>query len=253
MAGARQGGSPITTIVPAIVFNVVLPFASYSLLTGHGVSPVRALLLISLWPAADTLAHLVLKRRVDEFGVMMLVLMLLGALSAVAYNTTELFFLKDSAITGLLGLTYLGSLALPKPIMFYLGRKFATDGSAERLAWWNGLWQHAEFRRTQYRLTIVWGAAFLLEAAVRIPLTYLLPTGVMVLMSTVMPMAVVAALVTWTIRVGKQSRARGAAREAAAREAATGEDVAQDVAAREGGVQQAAALGGAGQGSASVI
>ncbi|MCP2335863.1 VC0807 family protein [Actinomadura rupiterrae] len=221
MAGARQGGSPIKNIVPAIVFNVVLPFVSYSLLTSHGVSQVNALLLISLWPAADTVAYLAIKRRVDEFGVMMLILMLLGALSAVAYNTTELFFIKDSAITGLLGLTYLGSLAMPKPLMFYLGRKFATDGSPERLAWWNGLWQYPDFRRTQYKTTAVWGVAFLAEAIVRIPLTYMLPTGVMVLMSTVMPMAVVAALVTWTIRVGKQSRARAAARQAAA--AAAGE------------------------------
>ncbi|MGW5684849.1 VC0807 family protein [Nonomuraea sp. NPDC003754] len=214
-AQGGRGGAVLVNLVPSILFGVVLPFVTYGMLTDRGFAPVTALLLASLWPVGDLVLYLAVKRRVDEFGLMMLVLLLLGALSAVAYNTTELFFVKDSAITGLLGLTFLGSLALRRPIMFYLGRKFGTDGTPEGLAAWNGLWQYPGFRRTQYLMTTVWGVSFLLEAIVRIPLTYVLPTATMLLVNNVLPIAVVAALVTWTIFMAKRGRARSAAATAA--------------------------------------
>ncbi|KJY41918.1 hypothetical protein VR41_10355 [Streptomyces sp. NRRL B-1568] len=214
------GGKALANWGPAILFSAILPFVTYGMLTDHGVSQVKALLLISLWPAVETLLHLAIRRRIDEFGVMMLVLMLLGALSATAYNSTELVFLKDSAITGLLGLTFLGSLTLRRPLMFYLGRKFGTDGTPEGLARWNGLWEFPGFRRAQYLLTTVWGLGFLVDAAIRAVLTYTLPTGAMVLVNNVFPLVVVAALVTWTTRVAKAGRARSAAAQAAAAEAA---------------------------------
>ncbi|WP_277355378.1 VC0807 family protein [Streptomyces telluris] len=217
MKNERGGrGKSVMNWAPAILFGVVLPFVTYGVLTDHGVSKVKALLLISLWPAAETLLHLALRRRVDEFGVMMLAMMVLGALSALAYNSTELVFIKDSAITGLLGLVFLGSLALRRPLMFYLGRKFGTDGTPEDLARWNGLWQYPGFRRAQYLLTSVWGTGFLVEAAIRVALAYTLPTEAMVLVNNVFPLVVVAALVAWTVRVGKQGRARQAAAQAEA-------------------------------------
>ncbi|MQY08117.1 VC0807 family protein [Actinomadura macrotermitis] len=215
-AHGGRGGSRLLNLGPSLLFGVVLPFVTYGLLTGNGMDEVPALLLISLWPAADTLLYVAIKRRVDEFGLMMLILLLLGALSALAYNSTKLVFIKDSAITGLLGLTFLGSLALSRPIMFHLGRKFGTDGSPEGIAEWNAKWRYPGFRRAQYLLTTVWGLGFLLEAAVRIPLTYWLPTGTMVLVNNILPFAVVAALVTWTMRVAKQGQARAAAAQAAA-------------------------------------
>ncbi|GAA3083126.1 hypothetical protein GCM10020000_81500 [Streptomyces olivoverticillatus] len=107
--------------------------------------------------------------------------------------------------------------------MFYLGRKFGTDGTPEGLAHWNGLWQYPGFRRMQYLLTSVWGAGFLLEAVVRVVLTYALPTGAMVLVNNVLPLAVVAALVTWTTVMGKRGRARSAAAQAAAQAAPAAE------------------------------
>ncbi|MFI6515966.1 VC0807 family protein [Spirillospora sp. NPDC050679] len=212
-----RGRAVALNLAPTILFGVVLPFVTYGRLTDHGVGEVNALLIAAAWPAAETLGYFAVKRRVDEFGVMMLVMLLLGALSAVAYNTAELVFVKDSAITGLLGLAFLGSLFLRRPIMFYLGRKFGTDGTAAGLAHWNGLWRHPGFRRTQYLLTGVWGGAFLLEAAARVELAYLLPTDQMVLANSVLPLAVVGALVAWTTVVAKRGRARSAAAQAAAR------------------------------------
>ncbi|MFC5822415.1 VC0807 family protein [Nonomuraea insulae] len=212
--GSGKGKAMLLNWGPTVLLGIVAPFVTYGILTDHGVSEVNALLISGVWPAAETGLYFALKRRVDEFGVMILVLLLLGALSMVAYNSTRLLFIKDSAITGVLGLAFLGSLALPRPLMFHLGRKFGTDGTPAGLARWNGMWELPGFRRAQYRLTVVWGAGFLLEAAVRVVLAFLLPTATMVLLNSVLPLVVVAALVTYTMSVGRRGRARMAAAQA---------------------------------------
>jgi hypothetical protein len=197
---------------PTMVLSVVLPWVTYGLLTDHGVEPVTALFLIALWPVMEVALFFGLHRRVDEFGVMILIMLLLGAVSALVFHSEKMVFVKDSALTGLLGLAFLLSLLMARPVMFYFGRKFATDGTPEGISRWNGLWDaHQGFRRSQRRLTVVWGVAFLAEAAVRIALTFVLDTGTMVGVSNILPFVVLAGLMTYTIQTGKKGRARMAA------------------------------------------
>jgi hypothetical protein len=201
---------------PTIVFNVVLPYLTYTVLTDRGVSTVAALAISGVWPAVEVLGIFLIKRRVDDFGVLALVVVGLGVLSALVFRSESLALVKDSAATGLFGLVLLGSLLMRRPLMFYFGRKFGTDGTEEGLARWNGLWEYAGFRRTQRVLTLVWGVAYLVEAVARIVLSYVLPTSTMVLISTVMPIVVTGALVAWTILYARRSRAAAARRNPAA-------------------------------------
>lgn len=197
---------------PTLLFSVLLPWVTYGVLTDNGMEPVTALFLISAWPLAEVGIFYGIHRRVDEFGVMILIVLVLGAVSALAFHSEKMVFVKDSALTGLLGLAYLVTLFLKRPMMFYFGRKFATDGSPEGIARWNGLWDaYPGFRSSQRKLTVVWGVAFLVEAAVRIGLTYVLETATMVGVSSVMPFVVLAGLMTYTIQTARKGRARMAA------------------------------------------
>jgi len=90
----------------------------------------------------------------------------------------------------------------------------------ESIAYWNGLWRYPSFRRTQRVISIVWGVAFLAEAGLRVALSYLLSTSAMAVVSSLMPVAVIAALVTWTMSYGRRARAAGLAAAAAAPAAA---------------------------------
>ncbi|WP_214408390.1 VC0807 family protein [Sphaerisporangium fuscum] len=195
---------------PTIVFNVVLPYLTYAMLTDRGMPDVAALAISGVWPAAEVLVIFLIRRRVDDFGVLTLVVVALGVLSSLAFQSARLALVKESVATGLFGVILLGSLVMSRPLMFYFGRKFATDGSDEGLARWNALWQYPGFRRVQRILTLVWGLAYLAEAIVRVVLSYQLPTSTMVVVSTVLPIAVTAALVTWTIMYARRSRAAAA-------------------------------------------
>lgn len=65
--------------------------------------------------------------------------------------------------------------------------------------------------RHGYRLTSwVWGIGLLIEAALRVPLVFLLPIDVMVAVSQAMMIAAFALLIAWTSWYTRRAAARGA-------------------------------------------
>ncbi|MFI9240628.1 VC0807 family protein [Streptomyces sp. NPDC053079] len=214
----RTKTTTVLSWVVSIVCNVVLPIVTYNQLTDAGWSDFSALALSSVWPLVDTVVYLVWHRRIDEFAVITFIFMLLTlAVTAVGPHSTRLLLVKDSAVTGLFGLVCLATLAAPRPLMFYFGRKFGTDGTKEGLARWNALWeQQPGFRRVMRTITLVWGVGYAVEALVRIGLSYALPTDTMVAVNSVLSYGVPALLVAWTVTYSKRARARGQAAAAAA-------------------------------------
>ncbi|MER6515360.1 MULTISPECIES: VC0807 family protein [unclassified Streptomyces] len=212
---ARSGGAAALGWILTIGLNVVAPIITYNQLHDHGWREFDALLISSAWPVLDSAIHLAWRRKVDEFAIVTLVFLVITAVvSLIGAHSARALLIKDSGVTGLFGLLCLVTLLAPRPLMFYFGRKFATDGTPESTAWWNGLWQYEGFRRTMIVMTTVWGLAYLVEAGVRIALTYALDTDTMVVLSPVMLYAVLGLLGVWTALYGKRSRAEGERRAA---------------------------------------
>jgi intracellular septation protein A len=211
-SGAGKGRTLLMIWGPTLLFNGLLPYFTYAYLTSHGTSEVQGLLVIAAWPVVELLVYYLLHRRLDEFGVMILLMFLLTALSAVAYDNSRLLLLKESALTVLLGVAFLVSLLLPRPLMFYFGRKFATDGTPDSLAWWNGLWQYAGFRHSQRVLTAVWGLGFVGQGVLLGVLTAMVSTRTMVGLNSTVPYLCIGLQILFTVTYSKRARARGAAR-----------------------------------------
>ncbi|MEU9076623.1 VC0807 family protein [Kitasatospora sp. NPDC004745] len=223
-APARKGKAAALGWLVSLTFNVAAPILIYNQLHDHGYSESAAILLSGLGPVLDTVIYLAWHRRIDEFAVVSLVFVGLSLVVAlIGPQDPKMLLAKDSFVSGLLGVFYLASLAAPRPIMFYFGRKFATDGTPEMVSWWNGMWQYPGFRRVQRNLTIVWGTAFVLEAVLRIALVYTMSHGTVVTVNSILPYAVLGGLVYFTIAYAKRAGARGRAQaeaEAQARAAA---------------------------------
>ncbi|MFD6972263.1 VC0807 family protein [Streptomyces sp. NPDC059979] len=219
---ARSGAATALGWILTIGLNVVAPIITYNtLVDDHGWSEFSALLLSGAWPVLDSVISLAWRRKLDEFAVVTLVFLVITAVvSLVGDHSARTLLIKDSGVTGLFGLLCLATLLAPRPLMFYFGRKFATDGTPESTAWWNGLWQYEGFRTTMNRMTLVWGVAYVVEALVRIVLAYNLDTKTMVTVSPFMIYGVLAALGVWTARYGKRSQAEGERRAAEAAAAA---------------------------------
>ncbi|WAP59584.1 VC0807 family protein [Streptomyces sp. S465] len=220
-APARSKGAAILSWAITLSLNVVAPIMTYHALRDHGWSEFAALLTSSAWLVLDSAVHLAWRRRLDEFAVVTMVFIVITAVvSLVGAHSARALLIKDSSITGLFGLLCLATLLAPRPLMFYFGRKFSTDGTDASVAWWNGLWRFEDFRRSLITMTTVWGVAYCAEAAVRIVLAFTLRTDTMVILSPVMIYSVLGCLGIWTAWYGKRSRRKGEARAKAAAAAA---------------------------------
>ncbi|MFI8264377.1 MULTISPECIES: VC0807 family protein [unclassified Streptomyces] len=221
---ARSGGAAAIGLILTIALNVVAPIVTYNtLVDDHGWSEASALLASGAWPVLDSAVMVAWRRKLDEFAIVTLVFLVITAVvSLVGAQSTQALLVKDSVVTGLFGVLCLATLLAPRPLMFYFGRKFGTDGTPAGVAYYNGLWQFEGFRNAQRRMTLVWGVVYLIEAAVRIALSFVLDTSTMVTLSPFMIYGTLGGLALWTVRFVKRTKAEGEKRAAAAAAAADG-------------------------------
>jgi hypothetical protein len=86
------------------------------------------------------------------------------------------------------------------------------------------LWQYKEFRHVFRVITVVWGVAYLAEAAARIVIVANTSTGTALVTSKVMPYVVTAVLIAWNVGYGRLQKRRGEALAAAAAVRASAHD-----------------------------
>jgi intracellular septation protein A len=179
-------------IHPSLLLNLVAPVAAYQVLTGHGASELNALLVAALFPLASVAISAVRHRRLDAIGGVSLAAIVTGAVFGLAFHDARLVLLKDSMITGTLGLVFLGSAVVRHPIAGIALRRLGQSAAEQA-----GL------------LTVVWGAAMTMEASSRVALSFTVAPGVLLAVSPLLAAAVFGPLGVWTayrIAIGRRSR-----------------------------------------------
>jgi hypothetical protein len=212
-----SGSDMVKGLAPMVIVDVALPLATYFLLRQTGMGAFWAYLISGVWPLLKLIAGAVRSRRLDAFSILILIFIVLGAVTALVTGDVRTLLVRDSITTGGFGLVCLVSLLFARPLLFYIGRTFATDGSEAGYAWWNGLWQYPTFRSSQRVITAMWGIAYVAESVLRIVLAYTIDDlDVVILIMNIVPFVVLAGLIFATIRISTKTRAGGEARRAAA-------------------------------------
>jgi hypothetical protein len=220
MAENVQAPAPVAAppnfraMLPDLVIDGALPAIAYQVLSRYGVAAVSALTAGAIFPAANIMRKFAATRRIDLIGAIVLVFIAIGVAGSLLSGSVLFILIKESFITGMVGLLFLSSFLWRRPIFFYLGRQFAAGEDPERLVWWNGLWEHARFRRIMRIMTTVSGVSYVVEAAVRVLFALTLTPGTVVVLSPIMGIGTTVILIIWTRRYGRAAQER-AAREAA--------------------------------------
>jgi hypothetical protein len=215
------------SMLPSILLNAVAPYILYQYLTAapRNVSVVTALSVTAIFPVIGIAFTWVRTRHLDALGAISLVFIVIGLLTNLLFQDPSIFLIKESFVTGALGLACLLSLvATPRPAMFYVGRYFASGGDKTRMLAYSNLWQYPSFRTTQRIITAVWGVAYLLEALIRVALVAILGTskesvGKILAISPILLGAVTIAALAWTFwyvrySIRKSTQMRAARRAA---------------------------------------
>jgi hypothetical protein len=212
----------LRSIAMIAIFDIGGPLLAYHLLQSNGVGTVPALVLSGVLPAIGVIIGIIRHRRVDAVGVLVLAGIVVGAVLGLVSHNPKLVLDEGSVSTGVFGLICLGSLATDKPMMYRFALEFMGPDT-KRGREFADLRQYREFRRAFVIITVVWGAAYLIEAAARVVIVQETSAGTALAVSRVLPYAVAAGLIVWTVGYGRLQKRRGdrlAAAYAAAAEAA---------------------------------
>jgi hypothetical protein len=198
----------LRTLAPIVIFDVVGPLLVYYSLRAAGWSTVMALVLSGVLPAFGVALRVVRHRTVDAIGILVLIGIALGTILGVTSGNAHLVLLEGTVPTAVFGAVCLGSLWSRQPLMF----RFALESMGSDTAKGRDFadkWRYPGFRQAFRVTTVVWGLAFLAEAATQALIVQTSSIGMAKATSNLMPLVFAAIVIAWNIVYAKRGRRKG--------------------------------------------
>ena len=208
----RKNGGHV--LVEALV-NFVLPFVIYNYAEAP-LGAVRALLASSAPPILWSLVEFARYRRVDALSVLVVSGIALSLLAILGGGGVRFLQLREKLVTGVIGLAFVGSAAIGKPLIYELARATMRRKSEAEAQEFEALQVHAGFRRTMMVMTLVWGVGLLADVAISVVLVFVLSIREYLIVNPILGYGTSGALGLWTFLFGRRAKRRGEARRAAA-------------------------------------
>ena len=208
----RKNGGHV--LVEALV-NFILPFVIYNY-TEAPLGEVRALLASSAPPILWSLVEFARHRRLDALSVLVVSGIALSLLAMLGGGGARFLQLREKLVSGVIGLAFLGSALIGKPLIYELARASMRRKSEGEAQQFEALQVHAGFRRTMTVMTLVWGLGLLADVAVSVVLVFVLTIREYLLVNPILGYGTMGALGLWTFLYGQRAKRRGEARRAAA-------------------------------------
>jgi hypothetical protein len=208
------------TVLFEILVHIALPYAINSYAEAP-LGDVRALLLSSAPPILWSLIEFARHRRVDAVSMLVLGGIALSLLAMLGGGGVQFLQLREKLVTGVIGLVFVGSAIVRRPLIYQLARANMRRRSAEEAEKFEALQVHAAFRRTMTVMTLVWGFGLLADVAAGIVLIFTLPIRDYLIVSPILGYGTMGGLMLWSFLYGRAARRRGEARRAVAEASAT--------------------------------
>ncbi|MFS3136744.1 VC0807 family protein [Gluconacetobacter sacchari] len=169
-----------------------------------GWGDVDALLASSLLPAVWGVGTFLFRRRIDALSVIALAGIALSLLAFVGGGSARLLELREQMATCLIGLAFLFSAVIGKPLIYPLARATMARTSIQTLADqtladFDARRDEPPVRHTVMVMTLAWGFGLLANVAVSVGLIFSLPIGTYLMVGPVLGYATMGGLVLWTI------------------------------------------------------
>jgi intracellular septation protein A len=178
--------------------SILAPIATYQIAVSNGFTELQALLLTSVIPLANAAWILFRRRKLDPLNSTLLAAIVVGGAISVLVNDPRVLLVKDSIVTGAIGLAFLVTLLTSRPLLVSFASALSGD-DPERL-------QTPLVRPIIRRLSVVWGLALLAEAVVRVALSFILVPTQLMAVSPVLAIGVFGGLAVWTLRERRLAR-----------------------------------------------
>ncbi|MFL6428273.1 MAG: VC0807 family protein [Acidobacteriaceae bacterium] len=193
-----------------VLVNLALPYVIY-IRTEAYLGQVRALLAASLPPILWGLIEFARKRRVDAVSILVLAGIVLSLLAFLGGGSVRFLQLRENLVTGIIGLAFLVSAAIGKPLIYQLARASKLRQSQAEAQRFESLRDKQHFRRGMTMMTLVWGFGLLAQTAIACLLVFRMSIPHYLIISPILGYGAMGGLALWTFLYVKRMKRRGAA------------------------------------------
>ncbi|MFB9129046.1 hypothetical protein E2553_05820 [Paraburkholderia dipogonis] len=191
-----------------LAVNFLLPWLAYRLALPH-LGETGALIASAVPPIVWSLIELVRFRRVDALSVLVVAGIVLSVAAMALGGSPRMLLLRESLISGAIGVVFLLSLPMRRPLIFYLARATVAREMEGGAARFEALWQERPALVSAMRLmTLVWGVGLTGETALRAWMALTWPVERFLVVSPFIGYGIYGALTLWTFWYRKTMRGR---------------------------------------------
>jgi hypothetical protein len=192
-------------VVPSLLVNGVAPFILYTLLHTH-VSPLHALMVTALVPLAAGVVGLVRQRRINAFGALVFLSLVLSSLLVLLGGSPRLILVRESGLSGVFGVAMLLSLFWPQPLVYYLAGHFVVPHAPAGRHAFQRTASAPRFRSFLRLLTVIWGLVTVLDAALNTYLAFHLPVATFLAVTPLARYGMMGGTFAWTLAHAHRGR-----------------------------------------------
>lgn len=178
--------------------NIAAPLAIYHHTQGRW-GELNALLASSIPPLLWGIGSFLRTRRIDALSVLAVVGIGLSTVAFIGGGSTQMLQLREKLVTLIIGLAFLGSAAIGKPLIYPLARATMARQSQRALADFDAKGNDALVRHTVMVMTLVWGIGLLLDFALSAAMIYMLSIEQYLVVGPIIGYAMIGGLMLWTI------------------------------------------------------
>jgi len=199
----EQGGLAALVRIHALkavleaVFNFILPFLIYNYGSGR-YGNVDALMAASAPPVFWSMATFIRERKIDAISILVIAGIVLSLLAFAGGGGVRFLQLRENLVTGLVGLVFLGSAAIGKPLIYQLARAGARRRGADNLAVIEALRDEGRFRNDLTAATLAWGFGLVAACALNCTLVFIVSIKQFMLIGGPISYGVIGLLTAWT-------------------------------------------------------
>ena len=212
----RRHGGPFAL---QVLVNALLPLLIFDL-AQKPLGDVRALLASSGPPIAWSLVEFARHRKVDAISILALTGIALSFVAFIGTGGAKFLQLRETLVGGLIGLIFVGSALIRRPIIYYLARATMLRSNPAEAQELQSLRGNVHFERTMMVMTLVWGFGLLAHTSLNVALVFAVSIPTYLAIAPFTGYGTMGALALFTFWYARRARRRGAERRAAAEAAA---------------------------------
>lgn len=190
------------SVILSILINGFLPLIIYKILMNYFPN-LTSLIIATIIPCIGNLYEILKDKKIDVYAMFILFGFIIGIIAVLLGGGEKFLLLRESFITGIMGMVFLISLLLKKPLIYYFAQRFSNPDKNNKIDW-EKRWNIPYFRYGMRLMTSVWGLGLIFEAIIKVILVYTLSISEFLLVSSFISYGIIALLIFWQVKYIKK-------------------------------------------------